>query len=464
MSFIKIDSLQFGPFTDNRNVDFIIPEGNYDFTQSYINIMTEINDVVPINFREVYLTNSVNATQSMFSSSLVENVSFSTELYKNIENIRKVNVLTQNLKEYTLSIADKQSLETKDIYGNVESRSYYFSSICRRLNRQGSNPSVNVESPIRVDLKDILLGVGNMKSMPLDRLGQGKLHIELQTTLLKPYYFYGGDYQTVSCEALSVNDTTLIFKQANNPNLYNFIEPPLYVGMIINILGAGTAGSLITSITSMTWDVTEVAWVVGIKDKVATAVPPSAVQPITIGSGGLSVSYNKVELVLKKLNKPSNKEQITYKTFTTEEAPGFSAGNFQQMFYLEPNCVNLMIMSPGTSRDSILSGKYYTSYRFRLDNQDLITRDVDISNSSPLHYDRLKNTLFNAGYNIINLQELNYRPVMTAEGGVANTDTPIQTIMTPLPLTENEKQFQLNLVAASNVPRLILYKQIVKTI
>jgi hypothetical protein len=467
MSFIKLDSSQAGPFTSNFNiVDFDIPQGNYDFSQSYVNIMTEINDSNAAEFGEVFLANSVDTKIGVYSSSLVENVSLDTELMGNIENIRKVNVLTQNLKEYTLSIADKKALGSQDICGSVDSRSYFTSSICRRINRQGNVASVAIESPIRVDLKDVLLGVGNMASFPADRLGKTRLHLELQTTLVTPLYVPHQSYQTFSTEALAAGATNLVIKQgADNPNVFNFIEPPFFVGMQISIAGAGAAGAnLVTSITSINWDTTQVAWILGIKDAVVTAkAAKTAVVPKTHTSGTLSIVFNRCELVLKKLNQPSNVSKLTYKTFTTEESGGFSAGNYEKLFYLEPNCVNLMIMSPGTSRDSILSQQHYSSYRLRVDNEDLVTRDIPITNKGDaLHFDRIKSTLVNAGYNLNNLEQANYSSGL--DGGTTFTKNNVETIMTPLSLTENEKQLQLNLVAASAVPRLILYKQVTKSV
>lgn len=484
-SFIKLDSAQTGPFTANfRNVDFDIPAGNYDFSQSYVNIMTEIIDSNLAQFGEVYLANSVANNQSMWSSSLVENVSLDTELGGNVENIRKVNVLTQNLKEYTLSIADKKALASQDIYGCVDSRAYISTSICRRINRQGSLGSVAIESPIRIDLKDILLGVGGLSSMPLDRLGKGRLHLELQPSLVTPIYFEYSNYQTVFADPFAVGATQVLVSNrvntpaaaGDNPNVNGDMFFPLYVGQGISIPDAGTpappgapvAQPLITSITSISFNATTAKWVVGIANPIVVASGAGVfkpVQPANPGNLTLSVSFNRVELVLKQLPNKSSAGQLQYRTFTTEEASGFPVGSYEKLFYLEPNAVNLMVMSPGASRDSILSTRRYSSYRFRLDNEDLITRDINITNNGdPLHFDRLKSTLVNAGYNLNNLQRKNYKTNEYDSAGAAQPDTSIETIMSPLPLTQNEKQFQLNLVAAAAVDRLILYKQVVRAI
>ena len=109
-SYIKIDALQSGPFSDNfNNVDFDIPDEDYDFSKSYINLMATVEDANAGKIAEVYLHNSTNPSLPVFGSALVENVSFDTEQVGNIINIRKHNIISQNLKSYTLSYADKKS-------------------------------------------------------------------------------------------------------------------------------------------------------------------------------------------------------------------------------------------------------------------------------------------------------------------------------------------------------------------
>ena len=108
MSYIKIESLQCGPFNNNyNNVEFNIPAEDYDFSKSYLNFMCTVKDNNAGKIAEVYLTNGNNDDVPVFSSSLVENISFETEQTPNMINIRKHNIISQNLKNYTLSRSDK---------------------------------------------------------------------------------------------------------------------------------------------------------------------------------------------------------------------------------------------------------------------------------------------------------------------------------------------------------------------
>ena len=155
MSYIKIEASQSGPFSDNfNNVDFDIPDEDYDFSKSYINLMATVEDANAGYIAEVYLNNKTSANLPVYGSSLIENVSFETEQVGSIINIRKHNIISQNLKNYTLSYADKKSLGNSDIYGVVGSRGYKSTSLFRQINRLGSVPSRNIESSINVILKD----------------------------------------------------------------------------------------------------------------------------------------------------------------------------------------------------------------------------------------------------------------------------------------------------------------------
>ena len=187
MSYIKIESLQSGPFNKNyNNVEFNIPAEDYDFSKSYLNFMCTVNDNNAGKIAEVYLTNGNNDDVPVFSSSLVENISFETEQTPNMINIRKHNIISQNLKNYTLSRSDKLSLANSDIYGIVGSRGYKSTSLFRQINRLGNVPSRNIESSVKADLSDFE-GLGQL--MPLSKLGKGRLHLELQPDLVKPHAF-----------------------------------------------------------------------------------------------------------------------------------------------------------------------------------------------------------------------------------------------------------------------------------
>ena len=153
--------------------------------------MATVEDANAGYIAEVYLNNKTSANLPVYGSSLIENVSFETEQVGSIINIRKHNIISQNLKNYTLSYSDKKSLGNSDIYGVDGSRGYKSTSLFRQINRLGDVPSRNIESSIKVDLKDF---EGLDQLMPLSKLGKGRLHLELRPDLVLPNAFNRGNY------------------------------------------------------------------------------------------------------------------------------------------------------------------------------------------------------------------------------------------------------------------------------
>ena len=122
-----------------------------------------------------------------------------------------------------------------------------------------------------------------------------------------------------------------------------------------------------------------------------------SVTPVKTQTPG-NLSVDSAELVLRRLGqnvKPPT--ELNYTTYSTEQYTGNRETDFQRMFQLEPEAVNVFMTFPQHglfSRNGDLK-----SYRLRLDGQDLIDRDVSVNEErhrDPLYYDRLSMTLLNA--------------------------------------------------------------------
>ena len=122
-----------------------------------------------------------------------------------------------------------------------------------------------------------------------------------------------------------------------------------------------------------------------------------SVTPVKTQTPG-NLSVDSAELVLRRLGqnvKPPT--ELNYTTYSTEQYTGNKETDFQRMFQLEPEAVNVFMTFPQHglfSRNGDLK-----SYRLRLDGQDLIDRDVSVNEENhrdPLYYDRLSMTLLNA--------------------------------------------------------------------
>ena len=113
---IKLTSRQGGPFNAQQNLcDFDIPaDGTYDLSSSYINLearitgtagVSELDNLPAADQRATALAkiaiewqDAVN--RSFYNIAIVKNCSLSTEQVGTLEDIRRVDILKQNLNEY----------------------------------------------------------------------------------------------------------------------------------------------------------------------------------------------------------------------------------------------------------------------------------------------------------------------------------------------------------------------------
>jgi hypothetical protein len=121
---IKLTSKQGGPFkkgTSNNLVDFDIPaDGTYDFSDSQVNLVGVVSGVVsveplsgvtgyPSAFKVV--VNHTEADRSLYNIAMIKNCRMTSELKGSLEDVRRVDILRQNLHEYTLTTDEKNSLQ-----------------------------------------------------------------------------------------------------------------------------------------------------------------------------------------------------------------------------------------------------------------------------------------------------------------------------------------------------------------
>ena len=96
----------------------------------------------------------------------------------------------------------------------------------------------------------------------------------------------------------------------------------------------------------------------------------------------------------------NNYDQIQYTTFSTEEGFGNSRTDFQDLFTVEPEATQAIMMF-AQENDNLVSSAPLTSFRCALNNIPVTDRDV--VEGSPLYFDRLAGTLRGSGYNLRNL-------------------------------------------------------------
>jgi len=191
-----------------------------------------------------------------------------------------------------------------------------------------------------------------------------------------------------------------------------------------------------------------------------------SIAPVASDDTNAVLSLSKAELILKKIaSPPKPPSQLNYMSWTTEQFSGNDETSFQRMFTLEPEAVNVLMMFP--INDLFSQNDDIQNYRLRLDNEDLMNRNVTITEPrDPLYYDCISRTLLNAGYPTSNLNEQNLNcDGDPSDGGITQADFKLTMISNPVPLTPSNKLLQVNLTSTGGgLKELVLYKQVMRGI
>jgi hypothetical protein len=195
MSYVKINANQSGVITREYNiVDFDIPAKVYDFSRTYVNLHMNFNYPGALSGDSRLGTFFWGGNYSKyFNSDIVENAHLHCDQVGSLEDIRRVNILTHNLKELTMSRAEQQNEQSyecsmlKTFDGTIFSVNQ---PLDLELERLGTTTSRQLLSPImKVKLSDILVGLGDLKAYPGDKLGNSRLHLELRPDMFTPVLF-----------------------------------------------------------------------------------------------------------------------------------------------------------------------------------------------------------------------------------------------------------------------------------
>jgi hypothetical protein len=592
---IKLNSKQGGPFvknTSNNLLDFdIMGDGTYDLSSSYLNLVGNVSGLVSNNaaslngnitgYPSAYkvVINHSNADRSIYNVALVKNCRLTSEFKGSLEDIRRVDILRQNLNEYTLSTSEQKSLEYSSLRQLTDNNTVR-SSIFQEIYNEGSTLSRNVPGSIKIKLSQ-LFELGKLKEYPAQSMGTTRLHMELYlehfavasfmdtssvgyqpmenvtggdvgvtSTISKakydnniensPFWVGGlvactftGNCDNLANDALATgannpagttavnfvagyNDlftgsmkisitssadesnktVAIVGKDLNGNNVtqavpltgpntntilsveyYASIDSITFNAASTGIISIGANSSLIAhtalrTVTDITYDSTTGAQTLTYFSPIINLLPSTkslanvSVEPTASDDTNAVLSLSKAELVLKKISSPPKPpSQLNYMSWTTEQFSGNDENSFQRMFTLEPEAVNVLMMFP---KDDLFSqNEDIQNYRLRLDNEDLMNRNVSIVEPrDPLYYDCISRTLLNAGYPTSNLNEQNLNcDGDPTDGGATQADYKLTMISNPVPLTPSNKLLQVNLTSTGGgLKELVLYKQVMRGI
>ena len=113
------------------------------------------------------------------------------------------------------------------------------------------------------------------------------------------------------------------------------------------------------------------------------------------------------------------------------------------------------------------------TYRFRIDNIDVVNRDINVENDgapNALHYELLMRTFVNAGINVKSFLELarSANDDDTLPNEFLTSTSGVIILGCPTPLTDTKKMLQVNITTdtgnGEGINQLALFKQVVRTV
>ena len=514
--YIKIQSVQGGPFTDSQNlVDFRIPSsGVYDLADSYINLLCSVDVTEPAaqvaagggiyNFNGKWKVTTDTDRIHFQNVALVRNANMNTSRQGRIENLRRVDILRDNLATYTKSQMEdlnESYLDVSNFESPVNSQAY---GIFTQINKTGLVKSrYNRQTPISIKLSDIF-EFCRVRAYDTDKTGDTHIHLELNRDRLQLQQIglsEGAQGRVFPNEILGfcnsqagspVANSTLIVCAApanvgnvTDPTVFTSLDQsPYYVGQCLKLTVGDASGIAAPAadtpvvISSIVWDKDGIdpyaaaqgapkgCLVIRFEQPFGTAltgaqqygnITAKIAEPTTA-----TLNLDAAELVLRHKANAQVPAQVQYNTYSTEETNGNSLVNFTNLYTVEPEATNVVIMFPDGEDNLVSNNNFIEKWRLRLNQEDLTDRSVE--RGSPLAFDRLAMTFNSMGTGLSNLtRNTGKTNAQTWPGTYTDTKFDSVLIANPLFQTQQQKLLQVNIDCAdgsTGVRQLVLYKQL----
>lgn len=439
--FLKIQSIEGGEITATDNLrNFQVPQGDvYDLRDSFIQFNCEITRTETTAgggdgvYQNMVQWVSADDEKPHFPNvAFVKNCNLKSNTKGHIESIRRVDILKSNLHVLNHSqreVADESYENVNQLPQPINSQE---DSIFTSINKTGSTKSIESQNvPLAVRCSD-LFDFCSTDEYDTNKGGGLHFHLELNRDKLEAVQVGKApvptNFRRFTNVATSVGtgNTLVVGNDTTQLRVYNLEMSPYYVGqkVLITATGTGTAPNKPADVAAAPAVIKSIVWDRRggpnnndqSKGGKMTLTFESDWGVALAGDGGYSdvsctiaectptLKITNAELVLKKKN-PSdlnNYSQIEYTTYTTEEGFGNSRQNFQDLFTVEGEATQAIMMF-AQGNDGLLSSAPLTSFRCALNNQDITDRDVAVG--SPLYYDRLAGSIRGQGFNLRNLEQ-----------------------------------------------------------
>lgn len=503
----KINSVQGGAFSATQNlVDFIIPKGMViNMKKSHLMVNCDIQNDGSEGINNTVLTKTSfargQANCLVSAPIMIKHCSMEFENVGKVEDIRDVNVLRCNMDQY-----DKDPIEdvcqSYNGFNGINDGNSLSGSPFRDLVKEGNVASTNKSHDIRVDLKD-LFGLGEVQQLDTGKYGQGMMHLTLdlddigfQTLEGKTAGANGGGYwalverrSNVSAAALSTNGSIGTRGALESGTIaaadvagavyqvtrdYDSLEDsPFYVSQKLEFTrtaGATTATEQKT-ITNISYDSStkKISLTVDSALNGGATADLTAVKVTGIDSPANSFVVNNCTLVLyEDTSGESPPASIQYKTYTVEKDTENAITAYSKMFYVEPECANMIICAPDSDTSGTpaatpskyLSDLDISDYRLRVNGVDLTNRAIKMN--TPEHWDRLGRTFLNMEHPLKSLRAA--VPVITNQRAAAGGVKTSKMIAECFPVSASAKQVQVDINSGHGIRTIYLFKEVVREI
>ena len=485
---IKYQSVEGGPFSSpgkNRISFQLPPTAVYNLNDSYVNINVEpevVEDpsftaggvgVYPVSFAWVGSTQDAKFQ----NVAVVKNCSMRCANKGSIENIRRVDVLKNNL-----ATLDKSQREIAAGEGYLAASQFAdpiqgaIGSILTDINKEGIQKSrYNTTAPIQIKLSD-LFDFCRTEEYDAEKAGLTEIHLECNLDKLRLAQTNSSATWDASYLEFAAIAPVAAAQDANTIQaVEEFDSPkewPFFVGqkLLIDASGIGGAASVANVpavVSQVDWNRTTGKLNLTFEQKWGDLAIGHGFSDITCATAPIASATPKfvaAELVTKIIGQPEGFDSIEYSTFSTEQDNGNDNTRFTRQYQVEPECTNALIMFPDATTDlfSDPSGFATASYRLRINQEDV--RDRDTTFGSPADFDQLNMTLTNMGKGLKNLTQNPGATTQLVDYPNRYAETPLdqKIIATPMPQTTNEKLFQVNIESqtAEGVKAINIYKEL----
>jgi hypothetical protein len=482
--YVKFYSNQAGGFTSDSNiVDVTIPGGAcYSLRDSYLQIYAQMSTTEVAGVAGVHMTQLAfdGSDQHFPNSCLIRSATAECAARGQIESLRRCDILSQAKQLVARSQRQDQTYDRLACNAAVDPNGNIRSSIFLDEQKEGNTLSSQREVPIPIRLGDVM---ESMDTPFYDGrvLGDLRLRFELNAPGGTNPVIVGSEmlpaattqWDWLKCADVPQNTaaSNLLTVKIGGGNLRSVPRRSAYgyyVGQKITVTATGNGGAANIAggqtdlaITNIAWNEDGSSLVLTLTNNWSAATGAGETYTDVVVAGfvqadTITATFNRVELVAKRINNPppvSMPKKWNFRTYsTTQDVGPVGITAFNRQYTIEPSADAALITFPETADLPFSINQDIQQYRLSVNQVQMTDRDVDVTAAavSALAHDRLSALMAKIGVPVRNLDlrgadssALTYATAFPAGN---------EQVMfgTEMPATQNSKQLNLKITLGGN--------------